>query len=309
MKKIIGALCLLIFGSSCIRPIAVNSSNTDQFKGKYAAYLESTENEVYSGYHYVYTIDDKGSYIKRVFFPETKQITSFTTYKNKDSYIQHGPFATWFDNGDKRLEGQYLDNEKTGVWHYYSFKTGLLSSSGKYVNDEKSEVWKYFDGNQLTEEVTYVNGMRDGRFVEYDSLGGISNEGLYKADTLFQSSTVRLEGPKLVEKLPFLKECNTIEDEKKQKECSDRALLTYIYKNIKYPLDAREYGIEGTVVVTFVIEKDGKMAEFEIPNGLCQSIKNECMRIAKSLPPWEAGRQDGEKVKVQFNLPIKYKLE
>ncbi len=98
-----------------------------------------------------------------------------------------------------------------------------------------------------------------------------------------------------------------------KKACADQKLLEFIYKHIRYPAIARENGIEGTATITFVVEKDGKITDAQIlrdPGGQCGQ---EALRVVNLMNEkqiiWKPGKQRGRPVRVQFNLPVKFKLE
>lgn len=82
----------------------------------------------------------------------------------------------------------------------------------------------------------------------------------------------------------------------------------FFSKNINYPQDAIEKGIEGVVFVTFVVEKDGKISDVKISKGLCKSCDEEAMRVVRLMPKWEPGMKNGETVRVNYALPIRFKL-
>lgn len=92
------------------------------------------------------------------------------------------------------------------------------------------------------------------------------------------------------------------------KACSDRAMLVEIYKNIKYPVIARHVGQEGVAHTRFVIEPDGSLSNIRVIRGISEPIANECVRVVKLLDGWRPGTQDGKAVRVQFNLPIRFRL-
>ena len=114
---------------------------------------------------------------------------------------------------------------------------------------------------------------------------------------------------KVVEEMPAFKGCESIEDKLEQKKCADEKMLQFIYTNIKYPKDARINGIEGMVVVKFVVEKDGSITNAEVVRDIGAGCGQEALRVVNKMPKWEAGRQRGRPVRVQFNLPVKFKLE
>lgn len=86
----------------------------------------------------------------------------------------------------------------------------------------------------------------------------------------------------------------------------DEARIKYINENINYPEDALESGIQGTVYITFVVEKDGSITNVRVLRGIGGGCDAEAMRVIKSMPKWKPGKQDGEAVRTQFNMPIKF---
>lgn len=113
-----------------------------------------------------------------------------------------------------------------------------------------------------------------------------------------------------VEEMPRFPGCNALAmDEKELKKCSDKAMLDFIYSEVRYPALARENGIEGTVVVSFVIEKDGAITGLKILREIGGGCGNEVKRIVKKMPKWVPGKQQGRSVRVQFNLPVKFTLQ
>jgi len=85
-------------------------------------------------------------------------------------------------------------------------------------------------------------------------------------------------------------------------------LLDDFYSAVIYPFDARIDGVEGMVVVSFVIERDGSISELEITQSLREDIDQECLRVIKKLKPFYPGFAESRAVRVQFNLPVKFAL-
>lgn len=88
----------------------------------------------------------------------------------------------------------------------------------------------------------------------------------------------------------------------------DEARIKFLQENIKYPTMARESGIQGTVYVTFVVEKGGNVTDVKILRGIGGGCDEEAIRVIKAMPKWNAGKQRGKPVRVQFNMPIKFTL-
>ncbi|MFI5204057.1 MAG: energy transducer TonB [Flavobacteriales bacterium] len=86
-------------------------------------------------------------------------------------------------------------------------------------------------------------------------------------------------------------------------------LAKYLQKNVKYPYDAREIGIEGKVFVEFTVMKDGSVTDVKIKNKLYQSLEKEALRVIKNMPAtWEPGKINGHKVNVRVKQPISFIL-
>lgn len=117
----------------------------------------------------------------------------------------------------------------------------------------------------------------------------------------------------IVEQAPRFPGCEDLAgDNKTKKSCADRAMLQFIYQHIQYPAVARENGIEGTVVVRFVVEKDGSVQQATVVRDIGAGCGAEGLRVVNLMNAqqkiWTPGKQRGKAVRVQFNLPIKYQL-
>lgn len=122
------------------------------------------------------------------------------------------------------------------------------------------------------------------------------------------------EGPgeifAVVEEMPRFPGC---EDQKmskaEKKSCAEKAMLEYVYSHIKYPSLARSSGIEGIAAVSFVVEKDGSLQDFQIVRDPGGGLGKEASRVVKLMPKWIPGKQRGNAVRVKYTLPVKYKLQ
>lgn len=86
-------------------------------------------------------------------------------------------------------------------------------------------------------------------------------------------------------------------------------LTRFLSKNIAYPPLARENGIEGRVILTFVVGNDGKISRIEMPGKkIGWGCEEEALRVLKMMPPWTPGKQNGKPVNVTFTLPIRFQL-
>lgn len=90
--------------------------------------------------------------------------------------------------------------------------------------------------------------------------------------------------------------------------CATIKLVEYVRSNLKYPLKAKEAGVEGTAVVGFNVETDGSIAKIEILRDPGMGTGDEAKRIVETFPNFIPGKEKGETVVVRYNLPVKFKL-
>lgn len=86
-------------------------------------------------------------------------------------------------------------------------------------------------------------------------------------------------------------------------------LMEYVQKNLKYPMMARESGIQGRVFVGFVVEKDGSISNVQVKRGIGGGCDEEAVRVVQSLPKFKPGKQRGVAVRVSYTLPIVFRLQ
>ena len=89
----------------------------------------------------------------------------------------------------------------------------------------------------------------------------------------------------------------------------DGALMSYLSQNIHYPTIAAENGVQGRVVVGFVVERDGSITDVNILRGVDPSLDKEAMRVVKSMPKWTPGKQNGSAVRVKYQVPVSFRLQ
>ena len=87
------------------------------------------------------------------------------------------------------------------------------------------------------------------------------------------------------------------------------ALMQYLSSNIKYPVIAEENGIQGRVICTFVVERDGSITDVRIAKSVDPSLDKEAMRVVSKMPKWIPGKQNGSAVRVKYTLPVTFRLQ
>jgi TonB family protein len=86
------------------------------------------------------------------------------------------------------------------------------------------------------------------------------------------------------------------------------SLYAFLARNIKYPTDAKEKGIEGRVYVSFIVETDGTFSNVKILRDIGGGCGEEVLRVLMKMPKWTPGRVGEKKVRVMFNLPVTFSL-
>lgn len=89
----------------------------------------------------------------------------------------------------------------------------------------------------------------------------------------------------------------------------DEALYKWLYDHIKYPARAQDQGIQGRVMVKFVVEKDGSIGHAEVLRSPDEELSNEALRVIKMMPKWKPARQGTRTVRSYFNLPVMFRLQ
>lgn len=87
------------------------------------------------------------------------------------------------------------------------------------------------------------------------------------------------------------------------------ALMQWLNENIKYPVIAAENGIQGRVIVQFVVSKTGSISDVRVVRGVDPSLDKEAVRVVSNMPNWTPGRQNGTTVNVRFTLPVTFRLQ
>ena len=87
-------------------------------------------------------------------------------------------------------------------------------------------------------------------------------------------------------------------------EGGDAALLKYLRENLKYPDKTKDRGVQGRLVIGFIVEKDGSLTDVKVLRPVDIDLDAEVLRLVKGMPKWIPGRQNGKRVRVRYLLPI-----
>ena len=89
----------------------------------------------------------------------------------------------------------------------------------------------------------------------------------------------------------------------------DQAMMDFVAKNVQYPQEARDKEISGRVLVSFIVEKDGSIADVKVVKGIGGGCDEEAVRVVKAMPNWKPGKDKGKPVRVSYMMPFTFKLQ
>lgn len=87
------------------------------------------------------------------------------------------------------------------------------------------------------------------------------------------------------------------------------ALQAFLSSNTKYPVVAQENGVQGRVIVSFVVERDGSITDVRVVRSVDPSLDREASRVVRSMPRWSPGKQNGSTVRVKYTVPVVFRLQ
>ena len=110
---------------------------------------------------------------------------------------------------------------------------------------------------------------------------------------------------------------DTTADDKVYKVCEqmptyeggDVALLKYLTDSVKYPELAKKHGVQGRVIIGFIVEKDGSLTDVKVLRAVDRALDAEALRVVKGMPKWIPGCQDEQLVRVRYNVPVSFRLK
>jgi TonB family protein len=248
----------------------INGSNSKEIKSYKTIIL--TYNSAYSSLY----IEGEGSHS----FPNESYSEEPTSNGFMESYLSAETNTSMF-----------------GFWHIMVFK---MKERTDFEISFRNGITYYAKNAKLySEDGQIIHNPYVKDFKEFEKMKSKNNIIKVDPTTLPQtSSEIKVEGPIYVDvdQFPVF-------------QGGETALSQFIEKKLKYPPIAEENGIQGKVIIRFVITKTGKTTNVEIMRSLDPSCDKEAVRLAKSFPDWIPGKLKGENVAVYYTLTIPFKLE
>ncbi len=149
-----------------------------------------------------------------------------------------------------------------------------------------AEVLNIVDDKTDVAETTIASTEETGKAVEVKYVAPVVEEPEPEEETIFQ----------VVEQMPEF-------------PGGMSALMQYLGKNIKYPTIAQENGVQGRVIVQFVVNRDGTIVDPVVVRSVDPYLDKEAIRVIKTMPKWKPGQQRGKAVRVKYTVPVTFKLQ
>lgn len=166
------------------------------------------------------------------------------------------------------------------------------------------KVIKYVEPKVTNKEVEKEEDIPTSKEVKENATGKENVEGVNDADYIAPIQEIVDDRPPEEDKI------FDVVEEKPQFEGGMEALYKFISKHLRYPSRAMDKGVEGVVVVSFVINTDGTVAQVGVESyhSLFPECDKEAMRVVQKIPSWKPGKQRGRPVKVRMRIPIRFRL-
>jgi protein TonB len=187
-------------------------------------------------------------------------------------------------------ESFFCDNKKRSEYQY-------VVAGGEKRKTGLNQSW--FRNGQLKQSVTYQNNAIDGELITFWNNGQLKRKDYYDTGRFQDGQCWDKEGTEIdhydYEIMPVY-------------VGGESRFFEFLQKNIQYPPNAKDQGVSGTVYVGFVINTDGNVENVKILRGIGTECDEEVIRLISSMPKWIPGKIDGELVKVQYSLPVHFRL-
>lgn len=274
---------------------------------KFDKYVKGADKTVSSHDYMVYTGDVKNG------LPEGNGIAVFNDGRK---YV--GSFKNGLFNDE---HGVLTDNE--GVKYEASFVNGFLAK-GKYTITEKGKIIEVYEGI-FVHDAPCTGTFYDGKgnvtikiehgqiiwFKDDDAIDNTKIENSISENIQVEQSNSESTSSATDQDRTEIIDNSVYENVEQMPEYPGglSAYYAFLNNNLKYPSSAQEDGIQGRVVVSFVVEKNGTLSNFSVVNSVSPDLDKEALRVVKHIPSFNPGKKQGKEVRVKMSLPITFRLQ
>jgi TonB family protein len=244
-----------------------------------------------------------------------KQLVTNSTNNNYEALKFEGVCMDYYPNGHRKSMGNFHDGKSVGdaIEYYPNGKLYTLctydknnkyrlvecdDSTGHKIAENGNGKWIDLDQNRknIVSQGTVKDSLKDGEWQALDS-NKVTSVALYKQGSFVSGTYFDAKG----------KQHHYTDFEVEPKYGNGAGdFVNFISSHLVYPADARKNNIQGKVIVTFVVERDGTVSNVKCLRGPSADLMDEAIRVVKLSSPWTPGIQDGQPVKVAYTLPINF---
>lgn len=228
-----------------------------------------------------------------LFYHETGMIKSEANYVGGSL---EGTVVSYYPNGSKQSEELFSIEADSKLINYWdSLGVQIIENGNGFCRC----IFNIIRVSNTLEVGKLENSLRDSVWMGYkeDSLGTF--EELYKKGELVNGTMIDKSGQEY--------KYTVLEEQAKPVNGMEK-MYQYVGSKMKYPKEARRFGIEGKVYVEFIVEKDGSITNVKTMKGIGGDCDEVAMNAVSSLPPWNPGMQRGRPVRQKMVLPLTFKL-
>lgn len=142
-----------------------------------------------------------------------------------------------------------------------------------------------------------------------DDNDNVKETAIASSEEIGEAVIIKTISPTVDEEIPVEDEIFEVVEKNPEFSYNGMSLMQYLGKSIKYPTIAQETGIQGRVIVQFVVNKDGSIVDVKVVRGVDPYLDKEAIRVISTMPKWKPGEQRGKPVRCKFTVPVMFKLQ
>lgn len=239
-------------------------------------------------------------------------------YSSKiDPPVYEGQYISYYKNGKKKMVASYKKGKLIDTAYSY-YPNGKLytiigySATAKYIKSVKDSTGKdlVVDGNgefgsydseftRVAERGKIKNGLYDGEWIGEAGKSSAAYKEIYVDGKLISGESRDKDGT-------VYQYTKSIVEPQFKKGMD--AFYTYLIKTIRYPEQCYRSGIQGKVLLSFTVMKDGSIESIRVMNEVHPALAAEAVRVVKASPLWEPGSLRGKPANVVYNVPVSFTL-
>lgn len=222
-----------------------------------------------------------------------------TTYYNHDWEIVKSPTQARFfevaqveaaDTADAMVKTYFISGQLKLEMHYSNYRYRVL----------KGNLREFYENGQLRKDVNYLDGKLHGKVLTYWDNGALKRDDAFENGKFIEGKCLNSDGTESTHyAYQILPEFPG----------GVNRMVQFIATETKYPQRARKQEVTGLVVVKFIVNKSGDLANIEIDKSVSPDLDKEALRVVKKMPKWTAGVVDGEAVKTEYFAPFRFSIQ